>query len=154
LHFEEGHLAQTYYTQFTNRQRQRSFENLAALGSDIEQLSRLAYSDHTKEVRDKIACAQFIAALTDGFIKRTLQFEGINSLRTALERDMAIKTIQGNSFVKDNSERNAGKVNLLIKIAKIRMEPERKLMNFKGRGSFHLRKLTVRRTETFPVGMR
>jgi len=75
LHFGEKHLAQTYYTQFTNR-RQRSFKDLIALGSDIERLSRLAYPECTKEVRDKIACTQFIAALTDGFIKRTLQLEG------------------------------------------------------------------------------
>jgi len=85
LYFGEGHLAQTYYAQFTNR-RQKSFEELAALGSDIERLSRLAYPECTKEVRDKIACAQFIAALSDGFIKRTLQLEGVNSLRTVLER--------------------------------------------------------------------
>jgi len=106
LYFGEGHLAQTYYTQFTNR-KQKSFEDLAAVNSDIE---RLAYPECTKKVRDKIACAQFIAALTDGFIKRTLQLEGVNSLRTALERAMAIKAIQGNSFVKGNNfQREKGK---------------------------------------------
>jgi len=104
LYFEEEHSAQTYYTQFTNR-KQKSFEDLAALGSDIERLSRLAYPECTKEVRDKIACAQFIVALTDGFIKRTLELEGVNSLKTALERAMAIKAIQGNSFVKGNDFR-------------------------------------------------
>jgi len=109
LHFGEGHLAQTYYTRFTNR-RQRSFEDLAALGSDIEWLSRLAYSECTKEVRDKIAFAQFIAALTDGFIKRTLQLEGVNSLRMALERATAIKAIQGNGFVKGNEKRGEGQI--------------------------------------------
>jgi len=56
-----------YFAQFTNR-RQKSFEDLAALGSDIERLSRLAYPECTKKVRDKIACAQFIAALTDSFL--------------------------------------------------------------------------------------
>jgi len=115
LYFEEGHLAQTYYTQFTNR-RQKSFKDLAALDSDIERLSRLAYPECTKEVRDKIACAQFIAALSDGFIKRTLQLEGVNSLRTALERAMAIKAIQGNSFVKGNDfRREKGKSKFIDK---------------------------------------
>jgi len=103
LYFGEGHLAQTYYAQFTNR-RQKSFEELAALGSDIERLSRLAYPECTNEVRDKIACAQFIAALSDGFIKRTLQLEGVNSLRTALERAMAIKAIQGIGFRKEKEK--------------------------------------------------
>jgi len=60
LHFGEGHLAQTYYTQFTNR-RQKFSEDLASLGWNIERLSRLAYRKCSKEVRDKIACAQFIA---------------------------------------------------------------------------------------------
>jgi len=104
LYFGEGHLARTYYAQFTNR-KQKSFEDLTALGSDIERLSRLAYPECAKEVRDKIACAQFIAALKDGFIKRTLQLEGVNSLRTALERAMAIKAIQENSFIKGNDFR-------------------------------------------------
>jgi len=65
-----------------------------------------AYPECTKEVRDKIACAQFIAALTDSFIKRTLQLEGVNLLKTALERAMAIKAIQRNGFVKGNGENN------------------------------------------------
>jgi len=41
LRFGEGHLAQTYYTQFTNR-RQKVSEDLASLGADLERLSRLA----------------------------------------------------------------------------------------------------------------
>jgi len=71
LRFGEGHLAQTYYTQFTNRKRRNS-EGLASLGADLERLLRLAYPKCSDEVRDKIACAQFIAALSDGFLKRTL----------------------------------------------------------------------------------
>jgi len=42
------------------------------LGTDLERLVRLAYPECSPKVRDKIACAQFISALTDGFIKRTL----------------------------------------------------------------------------------
>jgi len=41
-------------------------------------------------VREKITCAQFISALTDGLIKRTLQLEGINSLKVAIERSVEI----------------------------------------------------------------
>jgi len=37
-------------------------------------------------------------------IKRTLQLKGVNSLRTALERFMAIKAIQGNGFVKETGK--------------------------------------------------
>jgi len=105
LHFGKGHLAQTFYTQFTN-QKQKPFEELAALGADIERLSRLAYPECTKEIRDKVACAQFIAALSDGFIRRTLQLEGVSSLRTALERAMAIKAILGNSSAEGHGKRN------------------------------------------------
>jgi len=65
LRFDEGNLSQNFYTQFTNR-RQRSEEDLAILGSEIERLCRLAYPF---AMRDKIACAQYIAALLDGFIK-------------------------------------------------------------------------------------
>lgn len=73
-------------------------EDLQTLGAEIERLSRLAYPECTHEIRDKIACAQFVAALTDGFLKRTIQLENINSLKSAIERAMAIRVIQGNSF--------------------------------------------------------
>jgi len=58
----------------------------------------LAYPECTPEIRDKIASAQFIAALSDGFVRRTLQLEGLTSLRAAIERAMAVKVIQENSF--------------------------------------------------------
>ncbi|CAL1672121.1 unnamed protein product [Lasius platythorax] len=105
LRFGEGHLAQTYYTQFTNR-RQKISEDLASLGADLERLSRLAYPECSHEVRDKIACAQFIAALSDGFVKRTLQLESISSLKSAIERAMAVKVIQENSFSKNKNYQN------------------------------------------------
>jgi len=82
LHFEKRHLAQTYYTQFTNR-RQKFSENLASLGSDIERLSCLVYPECSEKVRDKIACARFITALSDSFIKRIFQLEGVISFKTA-----------------------------------------------------------------------
>jgi len=45
--------------------------------------------------------------LSDGFIKRSLQVrEEIISLKTALERAMAIKVIQENSFTKRKDERS------------------------------------------------
>jgi len=99
LRFGEGHLAQTYHSQFTNR-KQRVSEDLATLGSDLERLSRLAYPECSHEVRDKIACAQFIAALSDGFLRRTLQLENVTSLKIAVERAMAVKVIQESSFSK------------------------------------------------------
>jgi hypothetical protein len=93
----EVHLTQVYYTQFTNR-KQKLSEDLTTLSADLERLSRLAYPECTDIIRDKIACAQFIAALSDGFIKRTLQLENVTSLKSAIERAMAIKVVQKNSF--------------------------------------------------------
>jgi hypothetical protein len=60
-----------YYTQFINR-KQKFSEDFATLGADVERLSRLAYPECSKEVRDKIACAQFVTALSEEFIKRTV----------------------------------------------------------------------------------
>ena len=108
LRFGEGHLAQTnwYYCQFTNRKQKRT-EDLATMGADIERLSRLAYPECSHEVRDKIACAQFIIAISDGFVKRTLQLENISSLKLAVERAMAVKAIQQNSFSEKGDHRNS-----------------------------------------------
>jgi len=101
LRFGEEHSAEFYYFQFTNR-RQKFGEDFVTLGTDLERLVRLAYPECSLEVREKIACAQFISALTDGFIKRTLQIEGVNSLKAAVERSVAIKIIQKNSFSRGN----------------------------------------------------
>ena len=112
LRFGEELSAQSYYLQFTNR-KQKFGEELAALGSDLERLARLAYPECTNEVRDKIACAQFISALSDGFVKRTLQLEGINSLQLAVQRGIAIKVIQKNSFTQKISNNYRGKFNFV-----------------------------------------
>jgi len=97
LRFGEKHLSQNYYTQFTNR-RQKFGEDFATFGSELERLSRLAYPECSFAVRDKIACAQFVSTLSDGFVKRTLQLEGITSLKLAVERAKAVKVIQGENF--------------------------------------------------------
>ena len=96
-------MAQTFYTQFTNR-RQKFGEDLSTFDSDIERLSRLAYSKCSFEVQDKIVCAQFIAGLSDSFVKQTLQLEAQFSLRAAIERAMAIKVIQESSFLERGEE--------------------------------------------------
>ena len=62
LCFGDGHSVHSFYFQFTNR-KQKFGEQLATLGSDLERLARLAYPECPHEVRDKIACAQFISAL-------------------------------------------------------------------------------------------
>ena len=103
LRFGEELSAQSCYLQFTNR-KQKFGEELAALGSDIERLARLAYPECSHEVRDEIACAQFISALTDGFVKRTLQLEGVNSLQLAVQRSIAITVIQESSFSERGEE--------------------------------------------------
>ncbi|KAL6258174.1 hypothetical protein P5V15_010099 [Pogonomyrmex californicus] len=85
-------------------------EDLAALGSDLERLSRLAYPECSPGVQDKIACSQFIVALADGFIKQTLQMEGHTSLRVAVERaKVAVKIIKENSFSKFQERDQKGK---------------------------------------------
>lgn len=86
--------------QFTNR-RQRFGEKFAALGSELEKLSRLAYPECSPEIRDKIACAQFVSAISDKFVKQTLQLEGITSLDLAIERAKTIRGIQRENFERD-----------------------------------------------------
>lgn len=97
LLFGEGNLTQNYYSLFTNR-KQKFGEDLASFGAELERLSRLAYPECPYAVRDKIACAQFISALYDGFLRRTLQLEGITSLNLAVERAKTVKIIQGESL--------------------------------------------------------
>lgn len=63
-------------------------------------MSQFAYREYSHSIRDKIACAQFVSALSD--VKRTLQLEGITSLRVAVERAKAVKLIQENCFKKKN----------------------------------------------------
>ncbi|KYN21733.1 hypothetical protein ALC57_05894 [Trachymyrmex cornetzi] len=97
LRFGEAHSLQNYYTQFTNR-KQRFGESIAAFGSDIERLTRLAYPECSNLMRDKIACAQFVSTLSDGYIKRALQMEGVAFLRLAIERAKTMQLIQGTCF--------------------------------------------------------
>lgn len=95
--FGEVVSAQGYYLRFTNG-RQKAGEEYAMLGADLERLARQAYPDCSVAVRSKIACFQFVAALTDGYVKRTLQQEGVITLRVAVERAKKIKIINKNSF--------------------------------------------------------
>jgi len=97
LRFGETHSLQNYYSQFTNR-RQKFGEDIASLGSDLERLSKLAYPECSQIIRDKIACAQFVSALSDRFVSRTLQLEGITSLREAIVRAKTVKLIQESNF--------------------------------------------------------
>lgn len=96
LRFGESNSSQGYYAQFTSR-RQNPGEDLPSLGADLERLARLAYPECAPNIRDKIACSQFVTALSDGFVKRTLQLEGLTSLRAAIERSKTIKLIKENS---------------------------------------------------------
>ncbi|RLU19027.1 hypothetical protein DMN91_009385 [Ooceraea biroi] len=98
LRFGESEFAQNYYYQFINR-KQRFGEDFSTLGADLERLSRLAYPECSHEVRDKIACSQFVAALSEGFIKRTIQLEEIISLKAAIERANQVRI---EALTKDN----------------------------------------------------
>ncbi|EZA59655.1 hypothetical protein X777_16726, partial [Ooceraea biroi] len=105
LQFGESEFAQDYYHQFINR-KQRFGEDFSTLGADLERLSRLAYPECSHEVRDKIACSQYVATLSEGFIKRTIQLKGIILLKAAIERAKTIKTINGNSFKQGDNNRS------------------------------------------------
>jgi len=82
---------------------------LATLGSELDRLVRLAYPECPHEIRDKIACAQFISAIYDNFVKRTLQLEYITSLSLAIERAKTIKMIQGEGYEKKRGNLNSNK---------------------------------------------
>lgn len=92
LRFGEGHLSQNYYSTFVNR-KQKFGEDLIELGSDLEKLSRLAYCKCSSALRDKIACAQFVSALLNNFLRRILQLEGVTLLVSAVEKAKPIKAI-------------------------------------------------------------
>jgi len=77
LLFGEGNLTQNYYSLFTNR-KQKFREDLASFGAELERLSRLAYPECPFAVRDKIACAQFVSALSDNFLRRKNTIRGNN----------------------------------------------------------------------------
>ena len=107
LRFGESELAQNFYLQFTNGKLLPG-EDYATLGADLERLSRKVYPNCPHEMRDKVACAQFVAALSDGFVKRTLQVEGVSSLRVAIERARTLKFINENSFAQKPERQGSG----------------------------------------------
>lgn len=102
LRFEERHCAQTYYTRFMNR-RQKPGEDFVTLATDLDRLSRLLYPECSLAIQDKIAGSHFIVALSDNFVRMTLQLKGVTSLRDAVRRSLILKEIQMNSFVKTSS---------------------------------------------------
>ncbi|EFN82337.1 hypothetical protein EAI_09797 [Harpegnathos saltator] len=97
-------LFQNFYTQFINR-KQRFGEEIMSYGLEIERLARLAYPENEREMRIKIACAQFIVGLASENTKRLLQLEGVVSLEEAIERAKTIETIYDNGSEKRNVER-------------------------------------------------
>lgn len=100
LQFGEGHLSQNYFIQEFSNRKQKHGEDLAFYGAELERIARRAYPECAFVVRDKIACAQFINGISEFFIKRTLQLEGIISLKAAIERAKMIKIIQGENLEK------------------------------------------------------
>lgn len=124
LQFGESVLTQDSYLQFTNR-KQRVGEDYPTLGADLERLSRRAYPECTLAVRDKIACSQFVVALSDGFEKRSLQVEGITSLRLAIERAKTFKFIKDSGFPRKGEEPNGGTDTLKQKGAEVVMDKEK-----------------------------
>lgn len=85
--------AKAWTRRILNR-RHKGGEDFAVLGTDLERLSWLAYSECYANVRNKIACSQFIAAPSDGYVKRTIQFQRILSFRENIEQATTIKITQ------------------------------------------------------------
>jgi len=140
LRFGEEYFSQDYYSTFTSR-KQKFGEDFAALGADLERLSRLAYPECPYAVRDKIACSQFISALSDNFLKRTLRLEGINSLKSAVIRARAIKEINKESF-EEKGYKNFEKKNF------IKGETRTDEKNEKGGGRIREREEPKRKTNS------
>jgi len=115
-------------------------------------------------MRDKIACAQYITALSDGFIKRTLQLESVSSLNSAVERAKAIKVIQGESFDRKKGNYYFGKrkdeKEVKVSCKRDRME-NREERDYKEKGGVRKNKkevfpekvLAVRERGAFPFGV-
>ena len=87
------HFGSSSYSLFQNR-RQRLGEDLPTLAADIERLAGLAYAECSQEVRDKIACSQFIGGIYNISVRETLQLERITSLKVALARALEVKGIK------------------------------------------------------------
>lgn len=49
------------------------------------------YPENSQEVKDKIVCAQFVTALSDGFVRITLQLEGVTSLKMAIKEQWQLE---------------------------------------------------------------
>jgi len=133
LRFDEAYLVQSYYSLFTNR-KQKSEEDEATLNSDIERFSQLAYPECSHQVREKIACAQFISALSNKFVRRTLQLEGVTSLKIAIQRAMTVKVILDNNSerekdYKDYNRRNFEGKNNNFRGRKYDSEKEKNVVN-------------------------
>lgn len=106
MRFRESLNPQNYYTQFTNR-KQKFGEDFATLGTDFERLSRFAYPECPYSVRDKLACAQ-LTAISNGFVKQTLQLEGLTSLKLAIKKAKAVKVIHAENNHGNYSNNNYG----------------------------------------------
>lgn len=131
LRFGEKGSFQNLYAQFINR-KQKVGEDVATYGFELERLVQLAYPECSREVRDKIACAQFIVGLIDKFIRDTLQLEGVISLGVAIERAETIRSIRENGFsehtVAPRESRNFYKGAMLFG------GKTRESVNYKGKG--------------------
>ncbi|RLU24728.1 hypothetical protein DMN91_002818, partial [Ooceraea biroi] len=84
---------------------QKIGEELSDFGGELERLARYAYPECAYEVRDKIACAQFVSGIAGGFVRWTLQIEAQTSLKLAIERARALEQIhRENTTGRWNSE--------------------------------------------------
>ncbi|XP_043257987.1 uncharacterized protein LOC122400528 [Colletes gigas] len=86
-------LANLNYVMFKNY-KQRRGESISDLAAEIERLSQAAFGDCPIEVRDKLAASQFIAALANEEMKRTLRLGGFVSLRAAVVRALEIEAVE------------------------------------------------------------
>ena len=94
LYFTYGseHLKRASNTELIARKRLPN-EDLGTFATDLKRLVKLAYAEADENIRDKIACSQFIAGESNYSIQRMLHLEQILSLHAALIRATEIDAI-------------------------------------------------------------
>lgn len=113
LEFRYGakNFTQLNYVKFQNY-KQRKGESISELASEIERLAQAAFADCPAEAQDKLAASQFISALANSEMKRTLRLGSFSTLRAVVLRALEIEAV-GTLSDHSNEERDTRCGNLL-----------------------------------------
>lgn len=88
--FDEKHLSRSYFNELLTRKKNEDF---ITFSEEIERLVRLAYLDSPEEVRDHVACRQFINGIEHKELERVLRLDRIETLQTTVERATEFQSI-------------------------------------------------------------